>query len=193
MGGYPKRSYHHGDLKNALLEASLKLIGEVGPEAFTLREVARALGVNHTAVYRHFEDKRALLAAIAEQGFDRMTSAMTSALEGVEGRRARLLALAQAYAGFALESPPHYRVMFGPRVNDDGKYPSLEAAIDRAVKVVRAEVDTRDDAMSVWIATHGYVTLMLEKRVRARSPKAYLATLMEPLLEGLTKRPSASM
>ena len=70
MGGYPKWSYHHGDLKNALLEASLKLIGEVGPEAFTLREVARALGVNHTAVYRHFEDKRALLAAIAEQGFD---------------------------------------------------------------------------------------------------------------------------
>ena len=70
----PARSYHHGNLKHALLDASLALIRTVGPGAFTLREVARRAGVSHNAPYRHFRDKGELLAALAADGFDRLTS-----------------------------------------------------------------------------------------------------------------------
>ena len=80
------RSYHHGNLKQALLEASLNLIREVGPGAFTLREVARRAGVSHNAPYRHFRDKEELLAALAAEGFDRLTDAMTKAAESATER-----------------------------------------------------------------------------------------------------------
>ena len=75
------RSYHHGNLKQALLEASLDLIRKAGAGAFTLREVARRAGVSHNAPYRHFRDKEELLAALAAEGFDRLTAAMTKAAE----------------------------------------------------------------------------------------------------------------
>src|SRR5580700_9985299 len=71
-----ERSYHHGNLKEVLLDAALALISEVGPQAFTLREVARRAGVSHNAPYRHFRDKDELLAVVAVQGFERLTAAM---------------------------------------------------------------------------------------------------------------------
>ena len=72
----PKRSYHHGNLRSVLLDAGVALIGEVGPQGFTIREVARRAGVSHNAPYRHFRDKDELLEAIAAEGFDRLTIAM---------------------------------------------------------------------------------------------------------------------
>ena len=71
-----KRSYHHGNLRKALLDAGVALIGEVGPKGFTIREVARRAGVSHNAPYRHFRDKDELLEAIALEGFGRLTAAM---------------------------------------------------------------------------------------------------------------------
>ena len=76
-----RRPYHHGNLKHALLEASLGLIREIGPRAFTLREVARRAGVSHNAPYRHFRNKEELLAAVAAEGFDRLTESMLEAAE----------------------------------------------------------------------------------------------------------------
>src|SRR6202142_1150909 len=73
------RSYHPGNLKQALLEASLDLMRKAGPGAFTLREVARRAGVSHNAPYRHFRDKEELLAAVATGGFDRLTRALAAA------------------------------------------------------------------------------------------------------------------
>ena len=75
------RSYHHGNLKQVLLEASLDLLRKAGSGEFTLREVARRAGVSHNAPYRHFRDKQELLAALAAEGFDRLTAAMTKAAE----------------------------------------------------------------------------------------------------------------
>jgi len=65
-----RETYHHGDLRNSLVDAARTLIAASGPEGFTLREVERQVGVNHRAAYRHFEDKRALLAAVAQQGYE---------------------------------------------------------------------------------------------------------------------------
>ncbi len=77
VGGVPRKlHYHHGDLRRALVEAALRLIGERGPREFTLREVARCVGVTHTALYRHFPDKAALLAVVAEEGFRMLKAAI---------------------------------------------------------------------------------------------------------------------
>src|SRR5208337_5575708 len=81
-----KRPYHRVNLKQSLLDSAVALIGEVGPQAFTLREVARRAGVSHNAPYRHFRDKDDLLAAVGSQGFDRLTEAMKNAM--AKGRTA---------------------------------------------------------------------------------------------------------
>src|SRR5271166_2750989 len=91
------RSYHHGNLKQALLEASLDIIRKAGPGAFTLREVARRAGVSHNAPYRHFRDKEALLAALAAEGFDRLTAAMAKAVESATSALERFRLAGRGY------------------------------------------------------------------------------------------------
>jgi AcrR family transcriptional regulator len=106
------RPYHHGNLKRALLEASLALIREIGPSAFTLREVARRAGVSHNAPYRHFRDKEELLAAVAAQGFDRLTDSMLRAAAAGSSPLERLQFSGRGYVQFALRHPQHFTVMF---------------------------------------------------------------------------------
>src|SRR5580658_10876521 len=76
-GMAPERPYHHGNLKPALLRAAVELIAEVGPAAFTLREVARRAGISHNAPYRHFREKDELVAAVAAEGFERLAEALS--------------------------------------------------------------------------------------------------------------------
>jgi AcrR family transcriptional regulator len=114
-GGRRRRPrYHHGNLPQALRDAALALINEAGADALTLRGAAKRAGVSQAAPYRHFRNKEALLAAVAEEGFRAMAEAM--------GRRAaphradpagRLRALGRAYVEFATRHPAHFRVMFG--------------------------------------------------------------------------------
>ena len=106
------RPYHHGNLKQALLEASLDIIRKAGPAAFTLREVARRAGVSHNAPYRHFRNKEELLAALAAEGFDRLTAAMTKAAESASGALERFRSSGRGYVEFALRYPQHFAVMF---------------------------------------------------------------------------------
>lgn len=209
-----RAGYHHGDLPRALVSAAVELIRRDGPDAISLREVARAVGVNHTAAYRHFEDKSALLAAVAEQGFEALATRMEAALAGLPTRATGapkggslaaegLRALGATYLAFALESPAHYRVMFGPRLNESGRFPSLEAVISRAVaplvEVVRGGIDRGelgpgrplDLGMSFWTLTHGYASLVLARRIRVKSPSAaaeYFDTVLRPLIDGLARR-----
>ena len=106
------RSYHHGNLKQALLKASLELIRKSGAGAFTLREVARMAGVSHNAPYRHFRDKEDLLAALAAEGFDLLTAAMVKAAGSASGAMERFRLSGRGYVEFALRYPQHFAVMF---------------------------------------------------------------------------------
>lgn len=198
-----KTAYHHGDLRAALVQAALALVEEGGPEALTLREVAARVGVTHPAAYRHFEDKTALLAALAEEGYRLLGDALDTAVEGAGAPRSpreRLRALASAYVGFALERPAQYRIMWGPRLNTDGRFPSLEAAISRSFDRVRGELERgqqagafraglpRDRAIGLWVIAHGYVELVARRRIKVKSREKaieYFLTLFEPWLEGL--------
>lgn len=200
-----KRGYHHGDLARALVTAALEVIAKRGPEAFTLREVAAAVGVTHGAAYRHFADKEALLAALAEEGYRALAQKLASAANAAAAADppARIRALAAAYIEFAMARPAQYRVMWGPRLNEDGRFPSLETAISEAFSLVIAEFErgqaagafrdepARDLAVSFWVAAHGYVELVLRRRLKVKSEAvavAYFEKLLVPFLDGLTVR-----
>jgi len=116
-----KGRYHHGDLRHALVEAAAELVARHGVEAFSLREAAREVGVSPAAAYRHFEDKAALLKAVAADGMGRLAVAMEKALARVAGTpgspahaAASLMAVGEAYVEFAVKQPDRFRVMFGP-------------------------------------------------------------------------------
>ncbi len=107
-----RQPYHHANLRKTLLDTAVALIGEVGPRAFTLREVARRAGVSHNAPYRHFAGKDELLVAVAEEGFDRLTAVMQKTLSRGKSPRERLQLCGCGYVNFALRWPQHFLVMF---------------------------------------------------------------------------------
>lgn len=128
-----KARYHHGDLRNALIDASLSLIQERGPKGFSLTEAARRAGVSVAAPYRHFQDKEALLAAIALQGTQLLSERMRAALTHETMDAALLIvAGAEAYVQFACEQPAYFRCMFGADL-DKTKFPELVEAVQHAL------------------------------------------------------------
>jgi len=202
MAGARKRrtTYHHGDLEHALIEAAINLIARKGAAAFTLRELARRVGVSHAAVYRHFTDKSALLEAIATHGYQQLAARLRSSIAGVPSSRVelRLLRIGTAYAMFAIEQEPRFRVMTRPRAEDLGSQ-ALEAAIDDAfgvlLEVAKEGVEAGllkkapplDHAMRVYLLAYGYASLVLLRRVRVRPEEleSYLERLLSPLLAAL--------
>ena len=201
-----RSTYHHGDLARALAAAAVELAAE--GEAFTLREVAAKVGVAHSAAYRHYPDKRALLAAVAEEGFRELFAHVARrAVAAGDDARARLSEIAMSYVDFALERPGHYAIMFGPRLNRDGRFPALEAAISEVAQLVADEIKrgqaqgqvregrARDIGLSLWVFAHGYVELVQHRRVKVKDRAVaadYFLALLEPLLDGLTLTGSRS-
>lgn len=195
-----KRGYHHGDLRRALLDAALEALASVPAEDLSLREVSARVGVTHTAAYRHFEDKTSLFAALAEEGYHALGDALDAAATGKRAPRAKLRALASCYVAFALAHPGRHRVMAGPRLNEDGRFPELERAVDAAFGRLQGAIadgqaagvfrsgKTLDLAITVWVAAHGYVDLVLRRRIKVRSTGvavAYFESVLEPVLDGL--------
>src|SRR6266545_4828439 len=111
-----KASYHHGDLRHALLESALAIVSEEGVRDVSLREVARRAGVTYAAPYHHFADKSALLAAVGAQGFEGLIEELERAQARSENLERQLLAMSEAYLTFARTHPSHYRVMFLPEL-----------------------------------------------------------------------------
>ena len=165
--------YHHGDLRRALLEAALELLEQNGPSGITLREAARRAGVTHAAPYRHFADKEALLAALAEEGFEELRAAVEAAMRDHEGL-ARLEACGVAYVRFARSNPSRFRVMFGSEVGDKRKYPSLLEADQAVFDVLCREIRRVQQAgrltpgnpaalgMVLWSMLHGVAALVVD-------------------------------
>lgn len=193
----PRARYHHGDLARALVDASLELLAREGSDAFTLREAARRAGVNHRAVYRHFQDKRALLAKVAEGGYRMLAADMDRATTAGASSRDRLLALCEAYLRFARREPGRFIVMFGRRLNEDGREVALEEAIREALRVLtreldalgpaRSELQRRDAGIALWSSIHGLSALVVAGRVplAERHSHAYVRTVMGPVVDGI--------
>ncbi len=191
-GGSGRRGYHHGNLREALLDAALELIAAKGPAGFTVAEAARLAGVSPAAPYRHFRDADALLAEVALRGFDRLAEALQKAWNG--GAPNPLSAfedMGRAYLAFARNEPAYYAAMFDSRIATEA-HPGLQASSDRAFNVLRdaAEVlaatfpkERRPPALMIalhiWAMTHGIASLF----VRPDPSRRKLPMSAEDLLE----------
>jgi AcrR family transcriptional regulator len=173
-----EKPYHHGDLRAALIRAGLAILAEEGIQALSLRAAARRAGVSHAAPYRHFADKEALLAAIAEEGFNMFAAEVEAARARYPGSpREQLEETAWAYVRFALAHPDHLRVMFGGSIEDPQAYPGLREAGSRAfavlVDIIRAGQDAgtiiageaRLLAVVAWTQVHGLSLLLIGHQV----------------------------
>jgi len=174
--------YHHGDLRPALLEAALRTIQKQGVHALTLRAVGKDLGVSQTALYRHFADKAALLAAVAREGFRMLRLALLGGWEQPGKRLEGFVGMGVAYVRFAVENPSHYRVMFSVNLDRAERDPELEAEgagafqvlVDALVELQRAELVRRDDpqelALFIWAIVHGVAMLAIDGRLQKAHP-----------------------
>lgn len=158
--------YHKENLRETLIEAAVGLVGEVGPRAFTLREVARRAGVSHNAPYRHFAAKDDLLAAVAEEGFARLTASMRKWMRSGAGALERLQLSGCGYVDFALRWPNHYQVMFDlplASLVERMKNPTYGEAFDVLLDCIRAAQESGElpagdpmpQALTCWSLMHG--------------------------------------
>jgi AcrR family transcriptional regulator len=191
-GGYERRGYHHGNLREALIDAALTLLAEKGPGAFTIAEVARLAGVSSAAPYRHFRDAEALLAAVAERGYERFAAVLAQAWnDGRPDPLRALESLGQAYLAFARREPALYAAMFETGIAFDAS-PSLPAAAERAFAILRQAADriaaTLPEgkrppslmmALHIWALSHGIASLFC----RADGARRKLPMPPEELLE----------
>ncbi|GGU13915.1 TetR/AcrR family transcriptional regulator [Streptomyces lateritius] len=178
-----RRTYHHGDLRQAVLTAALDVIATEGPSALSLRDLARRAGVSHAAPAHHFKDRAGLLTAVATEGFDLLAVAL--------GEAADLKDAGVRYVRFAADHPAHFQVMFQPDLHrpDD---PDLLAAKERAGDRLRAGVaglpgggtrgtDPRLAGVAAWSLAHGFATLLLshnlEGPIGEQDPEEVFRTL----------------
>ncbi len=179
-------SYHHGDLKNALIAAGVKILSEEGASGLSLRKVAHEAGVSHAAPYAHFEDKQALLAAISTEGYRRLYKAIRTAVDRhPDDAAAQLVEGAWAYVKFALDDRAHFQLTMSGAVEKEHAYPALVETSKQSFSLVVAIVEACQEAgvlreglphlvaVGVWSLMHGFVSLLLENQI----PRAVRAGL----------------
>lgn len=189
--------YHHGDLARALTDVAGELLEKDGPDAVTLRAVAKRVGVSPAAVYRHYTDKNALLAAVAAAGFAQLAEAFRRSQAAAAGQDplTRLRALGLAYLCFAGDHPRLYRLLFGierPSARANARlasesaetYRLLEAAAAAALPPASGAREIARAATAAWSLVHGYAMLRLEGQLETMPaailppPEAILASLI---------------
>jgi AcrR family transcriptional regulator len=170
--------YHHGDLSRSLLQEALRTIEKEGVAALTMRGVGGKLGVSRTALYRHFADKSALLAAVATEGFRTLRRLTQDAWEKHGGGREGFEAMGEAYVRFAVAHPSHYRVMFGGHVRDAAPDSDLAAEGAGAFQVLvdailsqQKQGLVRSDnplalAQYIWATVHGVAMLAIDGQLK---------------------------
>lgn len=167
------RSYHHGNLRQALVEAALDRLESEGAEAITLRAIAAQVGVSHAAPYAHFRDKNTLLAAVAAAGFDRLRRRLHASRDAAESGPVALARMGCAYVSFARSHPALYSLMFRRTPEGSGQREELDEAAEGAWRelheVVVATVrpaEARSAAVAAWALVHGLASLLNERLVR---------------------------
>ncbi len=179
----PKRGYHHGNLRQALIDAALILITEKGPTGFTLSEAAKSAGVTPAAVYRHFAGREDLIAEAARQGYEIFVEVMEKAFnEGKPSALAAFESTGRAYLWFAREHPGHYISMFesGISINHSPELADvagrawgvLEKAAGNLSQHIPAEKRPPAAMFSahIWALSHGVVELFARNSPGRQSP-----------------------
>ncbi len=171
-------AYHHGNLREEILRVSLDILQADGVEAITMREIAQRIGVSHSAAYRHFKGKDALLAAIAQHGYEQLTAHLRAVYDAVDveaGERFRQMGV--AYITYAVRNPEVYRLMYGSNAIDRRSTPSLRAAARALAREVLQMIQLcqqrgslkqqspRQVSHAVWSISHGAAMLVIDGHI----------------------------
>lgn len=167
-------SYHHGNLREALLAEAVTAIREQGPDKLSLRALARAVGVSQTAPYRHFADKNELLVELAKLTFDEITATATACFDAQTNWQSNMMAAGEAYLRYATSNPEKYRLLFGSNIERREQYPLLLEAGQRSFGVLLQLIEEgiKDgefiDASPMllanicWSGIHGFASLWID-------------------------------
>ena len=203
-----QRPYHHGDLRRVIVRAALEILSETQNVEFSLRELARRAGVSHNAPYKHFAEKRELLAAVSTAGFERLSQRMSNTMTGHGNARAQLFAMLRAYIQHGVENPALYRLMFGGYLStpDDGR-PAIERAAAERTKALltgvivegalgraipntpRNERKIAGAILACWSLMHGLTMLLADGLVGPRKQSDALGdSVVQGMLDGLASK-----
>ena len=178
-----KKTYHHGNLKEALISAGLEILSEKGIEGLSLRNVAKKVGVSHTAPYNHFTNKQALLAAMSTAGHEQLYQVLSSAYEKSKQSSADIIVeIAWAYLQFALEDPGRFKLMFSGALEEERDHPEYVEISQKNISLLEEiivfcqnkgqlpEGKVENIAIRLWSLVHGFALLMVENQF----PREYI-------------------
>ncbi len=193
-----KKTYHHGDLRATLISEAAAIIAKDGVVGVTMRGLSQRIGVSRTALYRHFVDKKALLAAVAAEGFRTLRDRLQTAMEAHQPSPNSFVEMGVSYVTFAMDHPTYYRLMYGKEALDRELYPELHAAAnalyDELVALIQQQQDLgviRNDspealAYVAWSTVHGLASLLVDGQMEAPPDIAALARLtIQTLMTGM--------
>ena len=196
-----KKAYHHGELRESLLSAAEALLEQDGPAGLYLRKVGRQLGVTPGAPYRHFEDKDALLAALATEGFGQLRAAILANQEGAPDGQERLRRAGLGYLEFASTHPELFRLMFGwmptrdvPELCEagDAAFAAFESILETCDEEGLLSLSVREAGLLTWSAVHGAAFLAIDGRLQLGEPtpnaECVLNLLHASLWSGIGRR-----
>src|SRR5215468_9891484 len=198
-----KAHYRHGELREALISATRQLVEQRGAENFTLADACRVAGVTTAAPYRHFRGKQEILEEITSRGFDELRAKSRAAVAAKgEGTLEAIIAMGQAYVGFAVEQTPVFRLMFGrepslkkaEQVLDTGHACFGHLIEQVAVYCKRSKIrgDAQEIALRLWTFVHGAASLLIDQDYESVAPGIDVNRLIAaatPGLLGSTRRP----
>lgn len=172
-----ERAYHHGDLRNGLLDAARAILEEQSLNALTLRAVARRAGVSHAAPYRHFPNHEALLVELSVEGFAELKTSIAEAAGTGGSESDRIADIGAAYMRFVAKRPALARLMFGSQLPNRDKFPALGTAADAVGTEIGAVLSDPNLGLAVWSAVHGLAMLVLENVIDLGQRRAGLQAL----------------
>lgn len=194
----PRDVYHHGNLRQSLIGIAMGQAEHNGLSKVSLRGIAREAGVSAPALYRHFKDKEALLAAVAEHGFEELSDWLSYAAPEEFPVLVRLNRLFQAYLEFMQSYPLYYQLMFGSEVHSREQYPALQKAQEQMLKPLVAivlagrsqglfhlELEAETQVLNCWTALHGFTSLVVMGVIH--EDKQELIRHLEQLIQGLLR------
>ncbi len=176
-----KQAYHHNDLRNALIAEAIKVLEESGIGGLTLRELARRLGVTHTAPYAHFADKQQLLTGVADVGFGMLADELLAARNAQPDPAEAFVAMAVAYVRFAQSNPDLYRLMFVEADLQAGADCEMTEQAERAFQILvdgisqlgtPLPVPSEELAVAAWATVHGAAMLEIDSRMQTKTAKS---------------------